>query len=107
MFGLDEVARIIRTVTEESSSRALAIPFLFLTLTLDVNSSGVRRIVQQFFFSYLRILACAGRITDLARRGPLCRSPRTPQVSPLESSSCFACSCWQCHTWHHRLGYEC
>jgi hypothetical protein len=48
VLGLDEVERLVRTVTEELSSRGLTTPFLFSSLALDVNSSGVRRLIQTF-----------------------------------------------------------
>jgi Domain of unknown function (DUF1708) len=48
VLGLDEVNRLVRTVTEELGTRGLTTPFLFSTLALDVNSSGVRRLVQAF-----------------------------------------------------------
>jgi hypothetical protein len=39
---------VVRTVTEELSTHGLAVPFLFSSLTLDVNSSGIRRPIQAF-----------------------------------------------------------
>jgi Domain of unknown function (DUF1708) len=48
VLGLDEVHRLVHTVTEELSTRGLTTPFLFSSLALDVNSSGVRRLIQAF-----------------------------------------------------------
>ena len=48
VLGLEEVDRLVRTVTEELATRGLTTPFLFSSLALDVNSSGVRRLVQAF-----------------------------------------------------------
>ena len=48
VLGLDEVDRLVRTVTEELGTRGLTTPFLFSSLALDVNSSGVRRLIQAF-----------------------------------------------------------
>jgi hypothetical protein len=48
VLGLDEVDRLVRTVTEELSTRGLTTPFLFSSHALDVNSSGVRRLIQAF-----------------------------------------------------------
>ena len=48
VLGLDEVDRLVRTVTGELGSRGLTTPFLFSSLALDVNSSGVRRLIQAF-----------------------------------------------------------
>ena len=45
---LEQVNSLVRTVTEELSTHGLAVPFLFSSLTLDVNSSGVRCPVQAF-----------------------------------------------------------
>jgi hypothetical protein len=47
VLGLDEVVRLVQT-TEELGSRGLTTPFLFSSLALDVNSSGVHRLVQSF-----------------------------------------------------------
>jgi Domain of unknown function (DUF1708) len=49
VLGLDEVARLVQTITDELGTRGLTTPFLlFSSLALDVNSSGVRRLVQTF-----------------------------------------------------------
>ena len=48
VLGLDEVHRLVHTVTEELGTRGLTTPFLFSNLALDVNSSGVRRLIQAF-----------------------------------------------------------
>ena len=48
VLGLDEVARLVQTITDELGTRGLTTPFLFSSLALDVNSSGVRRLVQAF-----------------------------------------------------------
>ncbi|KAI0280241.1 hypothetical protein BC826DRAFT_1191647 [Russula brevipes] len=48
VLGLEEVDRLVHTVTEELGTRGLTTPFLFSSLALDVNSSGVRRLVQAF-----------------------------------------------------------
>ncbi|KAF8258940.1 hypothetical protein EI94DRAFT_1066976 [Lactarius quietus] len=48
VLGLDEVDRLVRTVTDELGTRGLTTPFLFSSLALDVNSSGVRRLIQAF-----------------------------------------------------------
>ncbi|KAH8995933.1 hypothetical protein EDB92DRAFT_1942827 [Lactarius akahatsu] len=48
VLGLEEVDRLVRIVTEELSTRGLTTPFLFSSLALDVNSSGVRRLIQAF-----------------------------------------------------------
>ena len=45
---LDEVDRLVRTVTDELGTCGLTAPFLFSSLALDVNSSGVRRLIQTF-----------------------------------------------------------
>ncbi|KAH9987661.1 hypothetical protein BJV74DRAFT_978753 [Russula compacta] len=47
-LGPDEVHRLVQTVCEELGTRGLTTPFLFSSLALDVNSSGVRRLVQAF-----------------------------------------------------------
>jgi hypothetical protein len=51
VLGLDEVDRLVRTVTDELGTRGLTTPFLFSNLALDVNSSGVRRLIQAFLRS--------------------------------------------------------
>ncbi|KAH9059462.1 hypothetical protein EDB83DRAFT_2387941 [Lactarius deliciosus] len=48
VLGLEEVDRLVRIVTEELRTRGLTTPFLFSNLALDVNSSGVRRLIQAF-----------------------------------------------------------
>jgi len=48
VLGLDEVDRLVHTVTEKLGTRGLTTPFLFPGLALDVNSSGVRRLIQAF-----------------------------------------------------------
>ncbi|KAH9035224.1 hypothetical protein EDB85DRAFT_2215591 [Lactarius pseudohatsudake] len=48
VLGLEEVDRLVRIVTEELRTRGLTTPFLFSSLALDVNSSGVRRLIQAF-----------------------------------------------------------
>jgi len=48
VLGLDEVDRLVHTVTEELGTRGLTTPFLFSSRALDVNSSGVRRLIQAF-----------------------------------------------------------
>ncbi len=48
VLGLEEVDSLVHTVTEELSTRGLTTPFLFSSLALDVNSSGVRRLIQAF-----------------------------------------------------------
>jgi Domain of unknown function (DUF1708) len=48
VLGLDEVDRLVHTVTEELGTRGLKSPFLFSSLALDANSSGVRRLIQAF-----------------------------------------------------------
>jgi len=48
VLGLEEVDRLVHTVTEELATRGLMTPFLFSSLALDVNSSGVRRLIQAF-----------------------------------------------------------
>ena len=50
---LKQVNSLVRTITEELSTHGLAIPFLFSSLTLDVNSSGVCRPVQAFLHTYI------------------------------------------------------
>ena len=55
VIGLDEVSRLVHTVTEEFGTRGLTKPSLFSTLAFDVNSSGVRRFIQAFFHT------CTGR----------------------------------------------
>jgi hypothetical protein len=50
-LGLEEVDRLVHTVTDdgdELGTRGLTTPFLFSGLALDLNSSGVRRLVQAF-----------------------------------------------------------
>jgi hypothetical protein len=49
--GLEEVDRLVHTVTDELSTRELTTPFLFSSLALDVNSSDVRRLVQAFLLT--------------------------------------------------------
>ncbi|KAH8988261.1 hypothetical protein EDB86DRAFT_3065602 [Lactarius hatsudake] len=48
VLGLEEVDRLVRIVTDELRARGLTTPFLFSSLALDVNSSGVRRLIQAF-----------------------------------------------------------
>ena len=48
VLGLDEVDCLVHIVTEELSTRGLTTPFLFSSHALDVNSSGVRRLIQAF-----------------------------------------------------------
>ncbi|KAH9172544.1 hypothetical protein EDB89DRAFT_1851067 [Lactarius sanguifluus] len=48
VLGLEEVDRLVRIVTDELRTRGLTTPFLFSSLALDVNSSGVRRLIQAF-----------------------------------------------------------
>src|SRR5712691_2559363 len=45
VLGLDEVDRLVHAVTEELGTRGLTTPFPFSSLALDVNSSGVRRLI--------------------------------------------------------------
>lgn len=46
VLGLEEVHRLVHTVIVELGTHDLVTPFLFASLTLDVNSSGVRRLIQ-------------------------------------------------------------
>jgi len=46
VLGLDEVDRLVHTVTEELGTGDLTNPFLFSSHALDINSSGVRRLIQ-------------------------------------------------------------
>ena len=48
MLGLDEVDRLVRTVTDELGTRGLTTPFLISSLALDITSSGVRRLIEAF-----------------------------------------------------------
>ena len=48
VLGLDEVDCLVHTVTEELGTRGLTTAFLFSSHALDVNSSGVRRLIQAF-----------------------------------------------------------
>ena len=48
VLGLDEVDRLVRTVTDELGTRGLTTPFLFSSLALDITSSGVRRLIEAF-----------------------------------------------------------
>jgi hypothetical protein len=48
VLGLDEVNRLVRTVTEELGTRGLTTPFLFSSLAIDINSARVRRLIQAF-----------------------------------------------------------
>ena len=45
---LEQVNSFVRTVTEELSTHGLTIPFLFSSLTLDVNSLGICHPIQAF-----------------------------------------------------------
>ena len=46
VLGLGEVDRLIHTVTEELGTRGFTTPFLFSSHPLDINLSGVRRLIQ-------------------------------------------------------------
>jgi len=48
VLSLDEVNRLVRTVTEELGTRGLTTPFLFSSLAIDTNSARVRRLIQAF-----------------------------------------------------------
>ena len=48
VLGLDEVNRLVRTVTDELGTRGLTTPFLFSSLAIDINSARVRRLIQAF-----------------------------------------------------------
>ena len=48
VLGLDEIDRLVHTVTEELGTRGLTTPFLFSSHALDVNSSRVHRLIQAF-----------------------------------------------------------
>jgi hypothetical protein len=48
VLGLDEIARLVRTITEGSRRLGPTTPFLFSSLALDVNCSGLRRLIQAF-----------------------------------------------------------
>ncbi|KAI9507647.1 hypothetical protein F5148DRAFT_1306912 [Russula earlei] len=48
VLGLDDVDRLVHTLTDELGTRGLTTPFLFSSLALDVISSGVRRLIQAF-----------------------------------------------------------
>jgi len=48
VLGVDEVDRLVHTITEMFGTRGLTIPFLFSNLALDANTSGVRRLIQTF-----------------------------------------------------------
>ena len=48
VLSLDEVDRLVHTVTEELGTRGLTTAFLFSSHALDVNSSRVRRLIQAF-----------------------------------------------------------
>jgi len=48
VLGLDEVDRLVHTVTEELGTRGLTTAFLFSSHALDINSSRVRRLIQAF-----------------------------------------------------------
>jgi len=56
ILSLEQVNSLVRTVTEaeELGTRGLTMPFLFFSLALEVNSSGVRRPVQAFFVPVFR-----------------------------------------------------
>jgi hypothetical protein len=59
VLGLEEVHRLVHTVTEELGTRGLTTPFLFSSLALDVKFSGVRRLIQAFLRTC--ILSCPRR----------------------------------------------
>ncbi|KAI0271985.1 hypothetical protein BGY98DRAFT_1108804 [Russula aff. rugulosa BPL654] len=48
VLGLEEVNRLVRTLTDELGTRGLTTPFLFSSLALDISSSRVRRLIQSF-----------------------------------------------------------
>ena len=48
VLGLEEVNRLVRTVTDELGTRGLTTPFLFSSLALDISSSRVHRLIQSF-----------------------------------------------------------
>ena len=48
VLGLDEIDRLVHTVTEELGTRGLTTPFLFSSRALDVNPSRVHRLIQAF-----------------------------------------------------------
>ncbi len=48
VLGLEEVNRLVRTVTEELGTRGLTTPFLFSSLAIDIISARVRRLIQAF-----------------------------------------------------------
>ena len=57
VLGLDKVHQLVYTVTEELggvSARGLTTSFLFSDLALDINSSGVRRLIQAFLSTCVR-----------------------------------------------------
>ncbi|KAI0264846.1 hypothetical protein BC834DRAFT_970418 [Gloeopeniophorella convolvens] len=56
VFGLDEVARLVTVLTDEPVTRGLTTPFLF-SLTVDVKSSGVRRLFQAFLRTWMPFVA--------------------------------------------------
>jgi len=53
VLGLEEVDRLVHTVTEELGTRGLTTSFLFSSLALDVNSSRVLRLIQAFLRTYV------------------------------------------------------
>jgi len=48
VLGLDEVDRLVHTVTEELGTCGLTTAFPFSSHALNINSSGVRRLIQAF-----------------------------------------------------------
>jgi hypothetical protein len=76
VLSLEQVNSLVCIVTEELGTRGLTVPFLFFSLALDVNSSGVRRPVQALFVPVFRsprwMLSTHG-----TRRPALAASPPT------------------------------
>jgi len=97
VLGLYEVDPLVYTVTEWLSTRGLTTPLIFSGLALDVNSPGVRRLVQAFLRTCVSLPA-----PDAGRTWPeLLR----PQDLPCACNGTSPESCGQCRAKPPLLGY--
>jgi hypothetical protein len=67
VLNLEEVNRLVRTVTEELGTCGLTTPFLFSSLTIDIISARVCRLIQAFLHICV-LCPCARRGIYVARR---------------------------------------
>lgn len=48
ILGLEETDRLVKAIADELGTRGLTTPFIFSSLALDINTPGVRRLIQAF-----------------------------------------------------------